>query len=68
MRFRSAKVLSPADAGKRVTVRRRLPDGSASDVLGILTQADPTTLTIRRADGSLVEVATEDVIAARVIG
>lgn len=61
---RLARRLSPADVGRRVMVRHRLPDG-ATDVLGDLVRWDAGVLTVRRADGSEVRVAEGDVLAGK---
>ena len=67
MRFRSASRLEPAHVGRRVTVRRRLPDGSKSDVIGILEALRPGALVVRRADDELVRIPLADVVATRLI-
>lgn len=60
-------MLSPRDAGSRVSVRRRLPDGRATDVLGELVSWDGGRLLIRRADGEQVVVEEGAVVAARTV-
>jgi len=67
MRFQSSDRLEPEHIGRRVTVRRRLPDGRASDVIGILESLDERTLKVRRKDGTLIEVPLDEVTAARVV-
>jgi N-acetylglutamate synthase len=58
--------ITPSDLGHRVVVRYRLPaEGRATDVLGRLDAWDDGTLSVRRADGSRVEVPAGDVIAAK---
>lgn len=58
--------VTPADVGARVTVRRALPDG-VGDVVGELLSWADGVLTLRRRDGSIVEVAEASVLAARVV-
>jgi ribosomal protein S18 acetylase RimI-like enzyme len=64
----------PVDAsavGSRVVVRSRLgghgPGGgpAMTDVVGILVAADPDRLTVRRRDGTLVDVRVGDVVTAK---
>ncbi len=56
------------DIGSRVSVRRRLDDGTCSDVVGDLESTDDGYLRVRRRDGVIVAVARADVVAARVVG
>lgn len=67
MRYRSANRLEPGHVGKRVTVRRRLPEGGTSDTIGILEALDSVGLRIRRDNGEIVEIAIPDIVAARVV-
>lgn len=70
-----ANVLSSTQVGQRVVVRRRLPsdfDGTAQrpvygDVLGILESWTGGRLAVRRADGELVHIAEQDVVAGKPI-
>lgn len=61
--------LRAADLGRRVVVRRRLPDSGPrpryADVLGELVDLDDDTLTVRRRDGELVTVARAEIVAAK---
>jgi ribosome maturation factor RimP len=66
VRYGSADRLGPEHVGARVTVRRRLPDGFLSDVIGTLESFGPAHLSVRDRRGELVEIAFEDVKAARV--
>ncbi len=50
--------------GTRVVVRYRLPTGQATDALGILVSADPTTLVVDGKRG-LEHIAVDTVIAAK---
>lgn len=58
-----------AEIGRRVVVRRRLPDSGLrqlyADVLGELVGLDADSLTVRRRDGELVRVARTEVVAAK---
>jgi GNAT superfamily N-acetyltransferase len=61
-------VSSPADlVGRRVTVRHRLDDGSATDVVGRVVQADDRGLVVERRDGSTVPVRGDRVVALKVV-
>ena len=51
-------------AGDRVVVRYRLPDGRATDALGILLSADATQLVVDGKRG-VETIAVADVIAAK---
>jgi N-acetylglutamate synthase len=58
--------ITPADVGRRVVVRYRLPaEGRATDVLGLLNGWADGVLSVRQSDGSTVEVNTVDVVAAK---
>lgn len=59
--------LRAAPIGQKVTVRYRLPDGSATDAVGPITERDEQTITVetRRRGAVRIELAT--VIAARII-
>lgn len=53
--------------GSRVSLRYRLPAGSAkplTDVIGHLERLEPTVL-IRTKDGELVDIAPDDVVTVR---
>lgn len=52
--------------GRRVVVRHRLPDGSASDALGELVGADGERLVVATRRGEVV-VARADVLAAKAV-
>ena len=67
MRYRSAGRLGPDAVGRRVTVRRRLPEGGASDTVGVLVALDERHATVRNAAGADVVIAVEEIVAARVI-
>jgi hypothetical protein len=59
--------VTPADVGQRVSLRRRLPTGEYSDVVGVLESWSAGTLLVRRRDGELVEVPEEIVVAGKVV-
>ena len=52
------------EPGMRVVVRYRLPDGRATDALGILLSADATHLVVDGKRG-VERIAVDDVIAAK---
>lgn len=57
--------VGPGDSGVRVCLRRRLSSGGYGDVLGELVSWDETSVRVRRKDGTVVEVAPADVVAAK---
>jgi N-acetylglutamate synthase len=58
--------ITPADVGRRVVVRYRLPaEGRATDVLGLLDAWSDGVLSVRRSNGSTVQVNAVDVVAAK---
>ena len=57
--------VGPGDSGVRVSLRRALPDGGYGDVLGDLLSWADGLVRVRRRDGSVVEVAEHDVVAAK---
>jgi N-acetylglutamate synthase len=61
--------LTPADVGRRVTVRRRIDGrtGPMSDVVGRLVAWSDQQLVLRRADGSTTSIQHEAIVAARVV-
>ncbi|HEY8479958.1 MAG TPA: hypothetical protein VIL71_09030 [Spirillospora sp.] len=56
-----------SDVGRRISLRRRLPTGEYSDVVGVLESWSGGTLTVRRRSGELVEVPEETMVAAKVV-
>ncbi|MBP2707668.1 hypothetical protein JOL79_28185 [Microbispora sp. RL4-1S] len=58
--------ITPADVGRRVTTRRRVP-GGLSDAVGVLEAWRDGALTVRKRDGTLVEIPEETLVAARVV-
>ena len=63
--------ITPADVGRRVSVRSRLPaeDGepSTTDTVGRLVGWADEVLTIRKRNGAQVQVAERDMLAGKVI-
>lgn len=59
--------ISAADVGSRVSIRRSLPDGMLSDVLGELIGWSDRTLTVRRKDGITVDVDEATLVAGKVV-
>jgi hypothetical protein len=68
-RFAARLVVSvtPADVGQRVSLRRRLPTGEYSDVVGVLESWSGDVLTVRRRTDELVEVPREIIVAGKVV-
>jgi hypothetical protein len=64
--------ITPADVGKRVTIRSRIPaepgEPRHSDTLGMLRSWRDGVLTVERRDGTCVELAEEDLAGARTLG
>ena len=59
--------ITPAETGHRVSVRRRVPGGKFSDVVGVLEAWEHGVLTIRRRDGDRVTVAEDTLVAGKVV-
>nr|WP_141961524.1 hypothetical protein [Actinoallomurus bryophytorum] len=59
--------VSPSDVGRRVSLRRRLPNGLYSDVVGYLQAWVAGELTVRRRDGTLATIAEADLVAGKVV-
>jgi hypothetical protein len=68
-RFAARLVVSvtEADVGQRVSLRRRLPTGEYSDVVGVLESWSDGILLVRRRNGDLVEVPRAIVVAGKVV-
>jgi hypothetical protein len=62
---RYAQEVGPGDAGVRISLRRRYPDGQLGDVLGVLESWVDGVVTLVRAEGERVVLAEGDVIATR---
>jgi len=67
MEYRSVDHLKPEHVGHRVTVRRRLPEGGYSDVVGVLEHAGAAFVTVRTHDGKRHEIVRSEIAAARVV-
>lgn len=63
--------IGPADIGRRVSVRFRIPGGpgqpSASDAVGMLRSWDGGRLAVERRDGTVTIVDESDLLAGRVV-
>jgi hypothetical protein len=68
-RFAARLVVSigPSDVGQRISLRRRVPTGEYSDVVGVLESWTDGTLTVRRRTGTVVEIAEDTMVAAKVV-
>ncbi|MBC7680146.1 MAG: hypothetical protein H7233_14325 [Pseudorhodobacter sp.] len=60
-----AREAGPGDSGVRVTLRYRLPDGRATDVLGVLESWADGSVVVRRRDDTCVTVDEPTVLAVR---
>ena len=61
---RYATSAGPADVGARVVLRRRLPDGALSDVLGVLEGWAGGVVRVQTRAGA-VDVPEADLVAAK---
>ena len=59
--------ITPADAGRRVTVRHRIDEDLLTDVVGILRSWSDGVLAVERRSGEVVAVPADDVVAAKVV-
>ncbi|OLT24877.1 hypothetical protein BJF79_44785 [Actinomadura sp. CNU-125] len=59
--------ISDADVGQRISLRRRLPTGEYSDVVGVLESWSNKVLAVRRRNGELAEVDEDAMVAAKVV-
>ena len=57
--------LGPHVVGQRIVVRHRLPDGSATDVLGVCTSWGEASLTVDRDGHGPVTIALADVVTGK---
>jgi hypothetical protein len=70
MRYRLEVRLTRADVGKRVVIRWRpgpADSNQATDVLGILEQADAGSFAVRTKDGKLVVIPAGRALAGKVV-
>ena len=63
--MRYAQEVGPGDAGMRISLRRRYPDGQLGDVLGVLESWVGGVVTVVRASGDRVVLDEGDVVATR---
>jgi len=68
VKYRSANQIGPQHLGRRVTVRRTLPEGGYSDVIGVCEQADASSVTVRNKKGESIVIERSEIVAARVVG
>ncbi|SDQ45638.1 hypothetical protein [Thermostaphylospora chromogena] len=61
-----AVTITPQDVGKRVTVRRRVPEGFR-DAVGELLSWSDGVLVVRRRNGECVEIDEHTIVAAKVV-
>ena len=66
MAFHLVVSISAEDVGRRVSVRRRSPEGFR-DVVGVLESWSGGVLAVRRRDGTLVEFPEHVMVAAKVV-
>ena len=57
--------VTPADTGARVTLRRRLPEGGLTDVVGVLEQWSGGVLRVRDRAGTPHDVDERTVVALK---
>jgi hypothetical protein len=62
-------LVTPSDVGKRVSLRFALPNGHASEVVGVLERwdADAATYMVRGRDDAVVRVPLRDVRFGKVV-
>ena len=65
MAGRSSDPLAPALGGERWVVRFRLPDVSATDVVGWIELLNPTSVRLATADRAITVIERSLIIAAR---
>ncbi|MFB4312761.1 hypothetical protein [Actinomadura sp. 21ATH] len=59
--------ITPADVGQRISLRRRLPTGEYSDVVGVLESWSDGLLRVRRRTDEIVEVPEAIMVAGKVV-
>ena len=67
MKYRSVDQIHKEHQGQRVTIRRKLPEGGYSDVIGIAEHVDDASVTVRNHKGETIEINRSEIVAARVI-
>ena len=65
--YRSVDEIKPEHRGHRVVIRRRLPEGGYSDVIGIAEHVDLSSITVRTHSGEKVTIGRSEIAAARVV-
>ena len=68
--MKGQNLVTPEDAGKRVTFQYELPNGFVGEAVGVLEYFDQgaATYVVRRKDGSLARVPARDVRFGKVVG
>ena len=67
VKYRSVDEIKPEHQGHRVTIRRRLPEGGYSDVVGVAEHVDLSSVTVRTHKGEKVTIGRSEIAAARVV-
>ena len=71
LRGRYVVRITPADVGRRVTIRSRIGASdrqpAMTDTVGVLRAWTEGVLRVERRDGELVEIRDKDMVAGRVI-
>ena len=67
MKYKQGVSFDCGDIGKRVTLRYRLPDGMATDVVGILEHCDEVSFAVRDKRSELKHVIRADAVAGHVV-
>ena len=65
--YRSVDEIRPEHKGHRVTIRRRLPEGGYSDVVGVAEHVGAAFVTVRNHKGEKIEINRSEIAAARVV-
>jgi ribosome maturation factor RimP len=67
MEYRSVDQIAKEHQGHRVTIRRKLPEGGYSDVVGIAEHVDDASVKVRNHKGETIDIKRSEIAAARVI-
>ena len=68
MKSRYVVRITPADAGRRVSIRSRThSEPPATDTVGLLLEWADDVLVVERRDGTLVRIAAGDLLAGKTI-
>lgn len=65
--FQFVVSVDAGDVGRRVSMRRALPDGKFADALGVLERWSDGVIAVRRRDGSLVEFDAGTLVAGKIV-